>query len=63
MSRAAAARHFSPPLRGHSSELSNTDNLPRPQLLLLYHRSSKNSPPAPPPRPTGDCFILFFVGL
>lgn len=43
MSRAAAARHFSPPLRGHSSELSNTDNLPRPQLLLLYHRSSKNS--------------------
>lgn len=43
MSRAAAARHFSPPLRAHSSELSNTDNLPRPQLLLLYHRSSKNS--------------------
>lgn len=57
MSRAAAARHFSPPLRGHSSELSNTDNLPRPQLLLLYHRSSKNS--HQDPRGTVLFYFLF----
>lgn len=55
MSRAAAARHFSPPLRGHSSELSNTDN--RPQLLLLYHRSSKNS--HQDPRETVLFYFLF----
>lgn len=55
MSRAAAARHFSPPLRGQSSELSNTDNLPRP--LLLYHRSSKNS--HQDPRGTVLFYFLF----